>query len=44
LLAGEQKPELAQSAGSIGYSYLVERGRKGEAMRFWQRISPLIGD
>jgi hypothetical protein len=44
LLAGEQKPELAHTAGSIGYSYLMERGRKGEAMRFWQRISPLISE
>ncbi|MGH8188778.1 MAG: M48 family metalloprotease [Steroidobacteraceae bacterium] len=44
LLAAEQKPELANAAGSIGYSYLVERGRKGEAMRFWQRISPLISE
>lgn len=38
LLAGEQNPELANAAGSIGYSYLMDRGRKGEAMRFWQRI------
>lgn len=44
LLAAEQKPELASAAGSIGYGYLMERGRKGEATRFWQRISPLIGE
>ena len=42
--AAEQNAELASTAGSIGYTYLVNRGRKGEAMRFWQRISPLLGD
>jgi Zn-dependent protease with chaperone function len=44
ITAAEQNFELASTAGSIGYTYLVNRGRKGEAMRFWQRISALIGD
>jgi hypothetical protein len=44
LTAVEQNLELASTAGSIGYTYLVNRGRKGEATRFWQRISALSGD
>jgi hypothetical protein len=36
--AAEQRPELADSAISIGYTYLVNRGRKAEALRFAQRI------
>jgi hypothetical protein len=44
ITAAEHDVELASTAGSFGYTYLVNRGRKGEAMRFWQRISPLVGD
>ena len=42
--AAEQHVELASTADSIGYTYLVDRGRKGEAMRLRQRISQLSGD
>ena len=34
-----QDAGLADAAGAVGYSYLVKRGRKGEAQRFWERIS-----
>jgi hypothetical protein len=40
--ASEQDVELASTAGSIGYEYLVDRGRKGEAMRLLQRINLLV--
>ncbi len=36
--AAEQRAELADTAASIGYNYLVNRGRKSEAIRFAQRI------
>ncbi|MGH8176641.1 MAG: M48 family metallopeptidase [Steroidobacter sp.] len=39
LQAAEQDVELISTAGTMGYGYLVNRGRKGEAMRFWERIS-----
>jgi hypothetical protein len=39
LTAVAQDEALAAEAGSIGYSYLVQRGRKGEALRFWERIN-----
>jgi Peptidase family M48 len=42
--AAEQHVELASTADSIGYTYLLDRGRKGEAMRLRQRISQLSGD
>lgn len=37
-LAGQQDPELLEAAGHSGYGYLMDRGRKGEAQRFWDRI------
>jgi Zn-dependent protease with chaperone function len=37
--AAQQDPELTRTAGVVGYSYLVNRGRKREALRFWERIS-----
>ncbi len=37
--AALQDPALVEEAGQLGYGYLVERGRKGEAQRFWERIS-----
>jgi hypothetical protein len=39
LAAAQQDPELTRTAGVLGYSYLVNRGRKREAMRFWERVS-----
>ena len=29
----------SSESGVLGYSYLVNRGRKREAMRFWERVS-----
>jgi hypothetical protein len=37
----QQRADLAETAASIGYEYLVSRGRKGEAVRFAQRIQAL---
>jgi Zn-dependent protease with chaperone function len=37
ILAAQRDEELLGSAGQIGYSYLLDRGRKGEAHRFWER-------
>ena len=37
--AAQQDPGLTRTAGVVGYSYLVNRGRKREAMRFWERAS-----
>jgi Zn-dependent protease with chaperone function len=37
--AAQQDPALVRTAGVVGYSYLVNRGRKREAMRFWERVS-----
>lgn len=37
--AAQQDPALTRTAGVVGYSYLVNRGRKREAMRFWERVS-----
>jgi hypothetical protein len=39
--AAEQRADLADTAASLGYDYLVGRGRKSEAMRFAQRIAAL---
>ncbi len=36
--AAQQDPALAEEAGEIGYGYLMDRGRKGEAQRFWDRL------
>jgi hypothetical protein len=44
LTAIELNVELASSAGSLGYAYLVDRGRKSEAMRFHQRVRQLSGE
>jgi hypothetical protein len=40
IAAATQDQGLMTTAGTIGYTYLVDRGRKGEAIRFWQRINP----
>jgi hypothetical protein len=37
-LAVQHDEELLESAGGIGYTYLMDRGRKGEAQRFWERV------
>jgi hypothetical protein len=42
--ATRQSAELADTAASMGYDYLVNRGRKGEAVRFAQRIAAVVGD
>lgn len=36
-LAAQQDEELLTAAGQLGYGYLLDRGRKGEAQRFWDR-------
>jgi len=36
-LAAQRDAELLEPAGQLGYGYLVERGRKAEAHRFWER-------
>jgi hypothetical protein len=36
-LAARHDVELAVTAGELGYGYLTQRGRKGEAQRFWER-------
>ncbi len=41
ILAAQQRAELVDEAAMIGYQYLVSRGRKGEAVRFAQRIQAL---
>ena len=41
VLAAQQRAELVDEAAAIGYEYLVSRGRKGEAVRFAQRIQAL---
>jgi hypothetical protein len=41
VLASQQQAELVDEAATIGYDYLVSRGRKGEAVRFAQRIQAL---
>jgi hypothetical protein len=42
--ATQQRPELADTAASIGYDYLVSRSRKSEAIRFAQRIQALLDE
>lgn len=39
-LAAEHDSALITEAGEIGYGYLIQRGRRGEAQRFWDRIRP----
>lgn len=36
-LAAQHDEEFLQPAGQLGYGYLMDRGRKGEAQRFWER-------
>ena len=38
VLAAKHDAELIESAGHLGYGYLMARGRKGEAQRFWERV------
>ena len=40
--AVQQRAELEEKATAIGYDYLLNRGRKGEAVRFAQRIQALF--
>jgi hypothetical protein len=42
--AVKQRAELEETAASIGYEYLLNRGRKGEAVRFAQRIQTLFDE
>jgi hypothetical protein len=37
-LATQHDAELLDAAGELGYGYLVQRGRRAEAQRFWERI------
>lgn len=37
-LAGQRDPDLLETAGQVGYGYLMDRGRRGEAQRFWERL------
>jgi len=36
-LAAQRDEELLAPAGQLGFGYLMDRGRKGEAQRFWDR-------
>jgi hypothetical protein len=36
-LAAQRDEELLAPAGQLGFGYLMDRGRKGEAQRFWER-------
>jgi hypothetical protein len=42
--ATQQRGELADSAATIGYDYLMSRSRKSEAIRFAQRIQALLDE
>jgi hypothetical protein len=42
--ATQQRADLAETAASVGYDYLVNRGRKSEAMRLAQRIQALVDE
>lgn len=37
-LAAEHDAQMVEDAGGAGYAYLMDRGRKGEARRFWDRV------
>lgn len=37
-LAAQYDAQMVDEAGGTGYTYLVERGRKSEAQRFWDRV------
>lgn len=36
--AAKHDANIVQEAAGAGYTYLVDRGRKGEAQRFWSRV------
>jgi hypothetical protein len=40
--AVQQRAALEETAAAIGYDYLLNRGRKREAVRFAQRIQALF--
>ena len=42
--AAQLRAELVDTATSIGYDYLVNRGRKREATRFAQRVQAIVGE
>jgi hypothetical protein len=42
--AVQHRAELEETAAAIGYEYLMNRSRKGEAMRFVQRIQTLFDE
>jgi hypothetical protein len=42
--AAQQRADLADTAASIGYDWLVSRSRKSEAIRFAQRIQALLDE
>ncbi len=37
-LAAHHDTELLDAVGELGYGYLVQRGRRAEAQRFWDRV------
>lgn len=37
-LAAKHDAQMVEDAGGVGYNYLIDRGRKGEAQRFWNRV------
>jgi Zn-dependent protease with chaperone function len=37
-LAAHHDPELLDAVGELGYGYLIQRGRRAEAQRFWDRV------
>jgi peptidase M48-like protein len=37
-LAAQYDAAMIEDAGGVGYNYLADRGRKGEAQRFWDRV------
>jgi hypothetical protein len=40
--AVQQRAELEETAAAVGYEYLLNRSRKGEAVRFVQRIQNVV--
>lgn len=36
--AAKHDANIVQEAAGAGYTYLIDRGRKGEAQRFWSRV------
>ena len=37
-LAVQHDAELLEAVGELGYGYLIQRGRRAEAQRFWDRV------